>query len=111
MKLTQGTTADCTQALELIEGLAPQALLADKAYDTNAIVEELERREIEIVIPPKNNRKEKRKYDEALYKLRHLVENTFLHLKRWRSIATRYAKTTASFMAECQIAALFLWLS
>jgi transposase len=49
------------------------------------------------VIPPKKNRTTQRSYDEDLYKLRHLVENTFLHLKRWRGIATRYAKNTASF--------------
>jgi transposase len=40
----------------------------------------------------------------------HLIENAFLKLKQWRSIATRYAKTTASFLAECQIAAIMLWL-
>ena len=43
-------------------------------------------------IPPRKNRKEQRPYDKDRYKLRHLVENAFLHLKRWRGIATRYAK-------------------
>nr|MCG3461763.1 IS5/IS1182 family transposase [Xenorhabdus bovienii] len=42
--------------------------------------------------------------------LRHLVENTFLHLKRWRGIATRYAKNSASFLAAVQIRCLVLWL-
>ena len=32
-----------------------------------------------------------------IYKVRHLVKNAFLHFKRWRVLATRYAKTTASF--------------
>jgi transposase len=54
---------------------------------------------MEAVIPPKQNRKERRAYDKHLYKVRHLVENAFLHLKQWRGIATRYAKTTASFIA------------
>ena len=45
------------------------------------------------VIPPRKNRTTQRPYDEDLYKLRHLVENAFLHLKRWRSIATRYPNT------------------
>lgn len=62
-----------------------------------------------VVIPPKRNRKEQRKYDESLYKLRHLVENAFLHLKRWRGIATRYAKNTASFLAAVQIRCIALW--
>jgi len=43
------------------------------------------------VIPPKKNRKHLRDYDKYLYKLRHLVENAFLLLKRLRGIATRYA--------------------
>ncbi len=61
------------------------------------------------VIPPKANRTEKRDYDKYLYRLRHLIENAFLRLKQWRSIATRYAKSTATFLAECQISAIMLW--
>jgi transposase len=63
------------------------------------------------VIPPKRNRKVKRKYDTNLYRLRHLVENAFLHLKRWRGIATRYAKHAASFLAAVHIRCLILWLN
>ncbi len=63
------------------------------------------------VIPPKKNRKYLRNYDEYLYKLRHIVENTFLHLKRWRGIATRYAKNVASFVAAVQIRCIAIWLS
>ena len=59
-------------------------------------------------IPPKRNRKEQRHYDKELYKLRHLVENA-LHLKRWRGIATRYAKCSASFLAAVHIRCIALW--
>jgi transposase len=62
------------------------------------------------VISPRRNRKQSRAYDKALYKLRHLVESAFLHLKRWRGIATRYAKNIASFIAAVQIRCLALWL-
>ena len=55
------------------------------------------------VIPPRKSRKVQREYDKDIYKLRHLVENAFLHLKRWRGIATRYAKNTASFLAATHI--------
>jgi transposase len=41
-----------------------------------------------IVIPAKRNRKQQQEYDRYLYRLRHLVENAFLHLRRWRGIAT-----------------------
>ena len=64
---------------------------------------------MKIVIPPKNNRKEHRSHDKYLYKFIHLVENAFLHLKRCRGIATRYAKNAASFLAAVQIRCIVLW--
>ena len=97
--VTAGTTADCTQAGKLIEGLTAENLLADKGYDSDAIVEQAKQQGMKSQIPPRKNRREQRGYDKELYKLRHLVENAFLHLKRWRGIATRYAKCTSSFLA------------
>ena len=85
-------------------------LLADKGYDSDALVEKARAQGVQVVIPPRKNRKQPRTYDKALYKLRHLVENAFLHLKRWRGIATRYAKNSASFVAAVQIRCLALWL-
>jgi len=84
-------------------------LLADKGYDTDAILEQAKNQGMEPIIPPKRNRKVQREYDEELYKLRHLVENAFLHLKRWRGIATRYAKNTASFLAAVHIRCIAIW--
>jgi len=74
-QLTAGTVADCFQAVPLLEGLDAKALLADRGYDTNAILEYTQERGITAVIPPKCNRKVQREYDKDLYKLRHLVEN------------------------------------
>ena len=48
--------------------------------------------------------------DVDLYKLRHLVENAFLDMKRWRGLATRYAKLTSSFIAAVQIRCMMIWL-
>jgi len=66
-------------------------------YDSNSIIERAELQGVSPVIPPKKNRKAQRDYDKDLYKARHLVENTFLYLKQWRGIATRYAKTQHHF--------------
>ena len=93
----------------MIEGLTAEYLLADRGYDSDAIVEQAKKQGMEPVIPPRKNRKLLREYDKELYKLRHLVENAFLHLKRWRGIATRYAKNTASFLAAVQIRCIALW--
>lgn len=109
MLITAGTTADCSQASTLIDGLDAQYLLADKGYDSDTIVSQAEAQNMTAVIPSRRNRKQLREYDRDLYKLRHLVENAFLHLKRWRGIATRYAKNTASFLAAVQIRCIALW--
>ena len=88
-----------------------EALLADRGYDTDIIVNQARKAGMQVVIPPKRNRKGQREYDRDLYKLRHLVENAFLHLKRWRGIATRYAKHSVSFLAALQIPCVAIWLN
>lgn len=95
----------------MIDGFQMAHLLADKGYDSDAIVEIAEKQGAKVVIPPRKNRKQPREYDKDIYQLRHLVENAFLHLKRWRGIATRYAKNLASFVAAVQIRCLALWLA
>lgn len=107
--ITEGTRADCKEACALIDGLSAEALLADRGYDTDEIVEKAVKAAMEPVIPSKRNRKSPRNYDKYIYKLRHLVENAFLHLKRWRGIATRYAKRSSSFLAAVQIRCISLW--
>lgn len=109
LAVTEGTVADASQALPLIQGIEAQWLLADKAYDTNEIIATARDMGMDPVIPPKRNRREPRDYDPALYRLRHLVENGFLEFKQWRGVATRYAKRTASYLAICQLRAVMIW--
>ena len=85
-------------------GIAHEALLGDKVFDTNDIVNKAIENGVEVVIPPKANRIVQREYNKDIYKYRHIVENIFEVLKRWRGIATRYAKHTKSFLAAVQIA-------
>lgn len=107
--ITEGTRADCKEAIHLIDGISAEILLADRGYDTNQIIAYAADAGMNIVIPAKRNRKQQREYDRYLYRLRHLVENAFLHLKRWRGIATRYAKTATSFLAAVQIRCIAIW--
>lgn len=93
----------------MIDGRDAQYLLADKGYDSDAIVAKAEAGNMTVVIPPRRKRQQPRDYDRELYRLRHLVENAFLHLKRWRGITTRYAKNTASFLAAVPIRCIALW--
>lgn len=77
----KGARADCTQASALIDGLKEGYFLADRD-DTQEILDKAKSQDMKIVMPPKKNRKQQRDYDKHLYKIRYLVENAFLHLKR-----------------------------
>jgi transposase len=107
--ITEGTRPDCKETECLIDGITAQALLADKAYDVDALIQRLLQQNTQVVIPPKKNRKHQRTYDQYLYRLRHLIENAFLHLKQGRGIATRYAKNSKSFLAAVQMRCILLW--
>ena len=85
-------------------------LLADRGYDTNEIVDYAVQNKMQVVIPPKKNRLVQREYDKHIYKIRHLVENAFLKLKRWRGVATRYAKSTSAFRGAVIVCCILQWL-
>ena len=36
--ITEGTRADCKEAIHLIDGLSAETLLVDRGYDTNQII-------------------------------------------------------------------------
>ena len=84
-------------------------MLADKAYDNDAIIQYLLSRKAVPVIPPQSNRKTQRDYDKYLYKLRCLVENYFQKFKSWRGFVARYVKTTLSFSSYFNIFNSLMW--
>lgn len=100
-----------TPAPEMLSDFSNCNVLADKGYDSNALVSDLESRDNIVVIPPRSNRKEPREYDKHLYKERHLVECFFCKIKRFRRIATRYEKLSASYLAMVYIVASIIWLT
>lgn len=100
---------------------APDALLADKAYSSHHVREELAVRGIRTVIPERAdqqaNRKRKgrsggrpRTLDTETYKLRNVVERSFSLLKQWRGLATRYDKLAVVYRSAAVLAAIIAWL-
>src|SRR5277367_5148271 len=89
----------------LIDGLAFEALIADKAFDSNAIIAELEVRGAKVVISQHPRRAKPLAIDNEMYKWRHLIENFFGKLKEFKRIALRADKTDQSFAAMINIAA------
>jgi transposase len=94
-----------------VSGIPAEGLIADKGYDSDAVVVMAEGQGMEVCIPPRRNRKNPRAFDEHRYKQRHRVENAFLHLKAWRGIATRYAKRQSSFLSAVCLRCAIIWAS
>src|SRR5215217_6853583 len=103
--LLPGQRHDTVGVRPLIEGVAFNALLGDKAFDVDWIRADLDARGAAAVIPPKASRKGRFDLDRDMYGWRHLIENTFAKLKEFRAVATRYDKTDTSYAATIHLAA------
>ena len=84
--------------------------MADKADDSDAVVDCIESKNAKAVIPPKANRKEQREFDRHQYRNRNVIERFFARLKQFRRVATRYDKLASRFAAFVALAASMLWL-
>lgn len=94
-----GNRNDTVGVAPLIKGLTFDALLADKAFDSNWIIEDMNERGALICISQRPQRLKPLEIDPELYKSRHLIENFFCKLKEFKRIALRAEKTDTSFEA------------
>jgi transposase len=104
-RLMPGNRFDSIGVAPLIEGIEFGALLADKAFDSNDIVADLNKRGAKIVISQHPRRAKPIPLDTEMYKWRHLIENFFCKLKEFKRIAMRADKTDQSFAAIVHLAA------
>jgi len=103
--LLAGHRFDTVGVPPLIDGVAFGTLIADKAFDSNAIIADLDKRGCKIVISPHPRRAKPLPLDTEVYKWRHLIENFFCKLKEFKRIAMRADKTDQSFRAIIHLAA------
>ena len=108
--ITAGQVGDITQAPALLEGQAGDAVLADKAYDSNALRTIIADMKAEAVIPSNRCRKAIISHDAAIYKHRNRIERCFNRLKHFRRFATRYDRRTVHFVGFVHLAAATIWL-
>jgi len=108
--LTPGQRADITQAEDLLLKIEAEAVIADKGYDADELIDRIEASGAAVVIPPKRNRTVRREYDRNLYADRNKVERFFGRIKHYRRVATRYEKTARSYLAMVQVAAIMTLL-
>ena len=86
-------------------------MIGDKGYDSDEFVKAIEAGGATAVIPPRENRIEKREYDKDLYKDRNLVERFWSRMKQFRRVATRYEKTARNFLGFVRVAAIMVLLA
>jgi transposase len=103
--LLPGQRFDTVGVPPLLDGIEFDALIADKAFDSNAIISDLDARGSKVVISQHSRRTSPRMIDEEMYKWRHLIENFFCNLKEYKRIAMRADKTDQSFASMIYIAA------
>jgi transposase len=104
-QLMPGQRHDSVGVPPLINGLQFDGLIADKAFDSNAIIAELNQRGAKVVISQHSRRTQKLDINADIYKWRHLIENFFCKLKEFKRIAMRADKTDTSFSAAIYLAA------
>jgi transposase len=109
--LTGGEAHDSICANDLLDNKVANFVVADKAYDSDKILETIEKMRAIAVIPPKSNRKEQRHYDKHYYKDRNLIERFFCRLKQFRGIATRYCKRGKYFLEAIKLASAIILMS
>ena len=108
--LTQGQSSEYEQANALIAGFQADFVWADKGYDSNDFIENIQAGGSVAVIPPRKNRIGERNYDQTIYKERNFVERLFQKLKHYRRIATRYERLARNYMAMLSLVATIIWL-
>ena len=104
-ELLPGQRFDSVGVPPLIDGLSFEALIADKAFDSDAVLADLDDRGAKVVISQHPRRSQPRRIDKEMYKWRHLIENFFCKLKDFKRIALRADKTDQSFSAMIHLAA------
>nr|WP_260433737.1 IS5 family transposase [Burkholderia cenocepacia] len=107
MIVTEGQVSDISCAHELVEQLRTGAVIADKGYDSDAFVNTIRTTRAKAVIPPRSNRKTKRRYSRVLYRTRNIVERFFNRIKHFRRVSTRYDKLAGNYLAFAVLACAF----
>ena len=110
--LTPGNVHDIVEASRLIDAIGhSKALLADKGYDSDAVVALAHQRGMKPVISQRPGRLAPLIVDKHLYKARHLVENFFQKIKRSRRVSSRFEKSASNFLTFVLVASILLWLA
>ena len=108
--LTGGEAHDSTTAADLLAGQTTTGVIADKAYDNNALRQFIGNADAEAIIPSTRARKVQIPHNRLAYRLRNRIERFFNKLKHFRHIATRYDRRALHFLAALHLASAMIWM-
>lgn len=108
--LRPGNEHEMKSVVELLGDLSDKVILADKAYDSDELRELIEKEGGVAMIPPKSNRKREIFYLPEIGKMRHVVENFFSRVKRYRRINTRYDRLSETYSSFVYLASIMDWI-
>ncbi len=111
LKLSAGQAHDGKSAADMLMNLGPgQILLADRAYDSDALRKDVASQGAWANIKPMPRRVRIPAFSAFLYRYRNLVERFFNKLKHFRAVATRFEKHDANYLALIKLAAARIWM-
>jgi transposase len=111
LKLTEGQAHDGRAACDMFDSLAAgNILIADRAYDSDALRQTLAERGAWANVKPMPNRCNVPAFSPYLYRYRNLVERFFNKLKHFRAVATRYDKSPENYLASVKLASARIWM-
>ena len=89
----------------------PLAIVADKAYGSDKIRQQIADEGALAVIPTKSNARKPIPHDAGLYRQRNVVERFFCKMKDMRRLATRFEKKAQNFLSMVQLFAIRCWIN
>ena len=111
LKLTEGQAHDGRSAADMLDDIRDgQILLADRAYDSDAMRSALANRGAWANVKPMPGRVNIPDFSQFLYRYRNLVERFFNKIKHFRAVATRFEKYDANYLALVKLASIRIWM-
>ncbi|MFC3131973.1 IS5 family transposase, partial [Microbaculum marinum] len=111
LKLSAGQAHDGRRAADMLDGIGRgQALLADAAYDSEALRQQMTAQGGWLCAKPVSYRRQKPPFSRWLYRFRNVVERFLCRLKHYRAIATRYEKHDENYLAIVKLASIRMWI-
>jgi len=111
LKLTEGQAHDGRSAEDMLGSVGRgNILLADCAYDSDALRETLTARGARANVRPMPQRRNPPVFSKRLYRRRNLIERFFNKLKQFRAVATRYDKRDDNYLAGVKLASIRIWM-